>query len=349
MYLYTGIVLLLFFLPSYLLTFSPFYLLTFILSHLSYLPYCPYIPPSPHLSYLPPSPHLPHLPPSPPLPPLPHLLTFLSSSPFSPSSPSSISSPFSPSSLPYFPYLPPSPRLSYLPHLSYLPYPPPSPPLSSPSSRFPDHPSIDWTGQLMKWPCTNKSIEALQKLLRVRELTLRPRRGSLNFNPIKNQQAALGQICGDLALAACRRCADSKGPFVECVVVQGRFSKSCCNCHYSSQGRSCSFRGMGEQSLGLFLASTYHCLHSQPLLCQRRIRYVPPMSLWTTKQDRHRWHVLSLNLRRFSRNHMVHSQTTSISQPRSGPKEKDLRKRPTSSGDPATPPVLADLTTSAPL
>ena len=216
--------------------------------------------------------------------------------------------------------LPPA-FLTFLTFLSSLP--------SSFSSPFiplllflPDHPSIDWTGQLMKWPCTNNSIEALQKLPHVRELTLRPRRGSLNFNPIKNQQAALGQICGDLAPAAFRRCADSKGPFVECVVVQGRFSKSCCHCHYSSQGRSCSFRGIGRQSLGLFLASTYHCLQSQPLLCQRRIRYVPPMSPWTTKQDRHRWHVLSLNLRRFSRNHMVHSQTTSISQPRSGPKEK---------------------------
>ena len=191
-----------------------------------------------------------------------------------------------------------------------------------------DHPSVDWTGQLIRWPCTNKSTEALQKLPRVRELTLRPRRVFLNFNPTKNQQAALGQICGDLALAECRRCADSKGPFVECVVAQGRFSRSCCNCHYSSQGLSCSFRGIGKQSLGLFLASTYQCLQSQSLLCQRRIRYVPPMSPWTTKQDRHRWHVLSLNLRRFSHDHIVHNQTTSISQHRSGPKETISERAP---------------------
>ena len=180
-----------------------------------------------------------------------------------------------------------------------------------------DHPSVDWTGQLIRWPYTNKSTEALQRLPRVRELTLRPGRNSLNFTLIKNQQAALGQICGDLALVACRRCANAKGPFVECVVVQGRFSKSCCNCHYSSQGLRCSFREIGKQSLGLFLASTYHCLQS----CQRPIRYVRPTSTWTTMQDRHRWHVRNLNLRRFSHDLMVHSQTISILQHRPGPTE----------------------------
>ena len=180
-----------------------------------------------------------------------------------------------------------------------------------------DHPSVDWTGQLIRWPYTNQSIEALQRLPRVRELTLRPGRAGLNFNLIKNQQAALGQICGDLALAACRRCAEGKGPFVECVAVQGRFSRSCCNCHYSSQGLRCSFREIGKQSLGLFLTSTYHCLQS----CQRRIRYVRPMTPWTPMQDRHRWHVRNLNLRRFSHDLMVHSQTMSISQHHSGPTE----------------------------
>ena len=179
-----------------------------------------------------------------------------------------------------------------------------------------DHPSVDWTGQLIRWPCANESTEALQRLPRVRGLTLRPGRVSLNFNLIKNQQAALGQICGDLALAACQRCANSKGPFVECVVVQGRFSRSCCNCHYSSQGLKCTFREIGKQSHGLFLASTYHCLQSQSLLCQRQIRYVPPMSPWMTKQDRHRWHARNLDRRRSSHDLIVHSQTTSISQHR---------------------------------
>ena len=141
-----------------------------------------------------------------------------------------------------------------------------------------DHPLVDWTDQLIKWPCATESTEALQKRPRVRELTLRPGRVFLSFHYVKNQQAALGQICGDLALAACRRCANSKGPFVECVVVQGRFSRSCCNCQYSSQGAKCSFREIGKQSIGLFLASTYHCLQSQCLLFQRQIRYVPPMS-----------------------------------------------------------------------
>lgn len=133
-----------------------------------------------------------------------------------------------------------------------------------------DHLSTDWMSQLVRWPCTDTSTEALQKLPCVRELILRPRRVVLNFKPKKNQEAALGQICGELALAACRRCADGKGPFVECVVVKGRFSRSCCNCHYSSQGLSCSFRGIGGQSLRSSLASTDQCLQSQSLLYQRR-------------------------------------------------------------------------------
>ncbi len=105
-----------------------------------------------------------------------------------------------------------------------------------------DHPSIDWTSQLERWPCTDTSTKALQELPRVRELTLRPRRLDLTLKPKKNQEAAMGQIRGELALAACLRCAHQKGPFAECVVIKGRFAKSCCNCHYSSQGPLCSFR-----------------------------------------------------------------------------------------------------------
>lgn len=116
-----------------------------------------------------------------------------------------------------------------------------------------DHASNDWTIHLESWPCTDTSTKALQKLPRVRELTLRPRRlgglkiKGLNVKPKKSyQEAALGQICGDLALTACLRCTNDKGPFVECVIVQGHFDKSCCNCHYSSQGLACSFRDLGE-------------------------------------------------------------------------------------------------------
>ena len=125
-----------------------------------------------------------------------------------------------------------------------------------------DHPSTDWTTQLETWPCTGKSTKALQKLPRVRELTLRPRRlRGLNFKPKKNQEAALGQICGDLALNACLRCINDRGPFVDCI-VQGCFAKSCCNCHYSSQGLSCSFRDLGEY---------FHGRLSRPLINACRI------------------------------------------------------------------------------
>ena len=134
-----------------------------------------------------------------------------------------------------------------------------------------DHPSIDWTSQLERWPCTDTSTKALQELPRVRELNLRPRRLDLNLKPKKNQEAALGQIRGELALAACLRCAHQKGPFVECVVIKGRFAKSCCNCHYSSQGLSCSFRDTGEQFLRTSVASTDRCLQNQSLLYRRRM------------------------------------------------------------------------------
>ena len=99
-----------------------------------------------------------------------------------------------------------------------------------------DHRSADWTSQLERWPCTDKSTQALQKLPGIRELNLRPRRLDPNFKPKKNQEAALGQIFGELALAACLRRAKDNAPFVGCVVVEGHFAKSCCNCHYSPQG-----------------------------------------------------------------------------------------------------------------
>ena len=127
-----------------------------------------------------------------------------------------------------------------------------------------NRPPADWTGQLRGLPCADKSVmKALQQLSSVRELTLRPRRLALNLEPKKNQEAALGQICGELALAACLRCANGKGPFVQCVVVKDRFAKSCCNCHYSSQGLSCSFRRTGGLFLRTSFAITDQCLQSR--------------------------------------------------------------------------------------
>lgn len=60
----------------------------------------------------------------------------------------------------------------------------------------------------------------------------------------------MGQNSEELAPAACQRCARGKGPFVDFVVVKGRFARSCCNCHYSSQGLSCSFRDIESVSTG---------------------------------------------------------------------------------------------------
>lgn len=132
-----------------------------------------------------------------------------------------------------------------------------------------EYPSNIWTARLEIWSCTDSSTKALHKLPRLHELILRPRRlgclkfNGLNFKPKKNQEAALGQICGDLAPTACLRCIKGSGPFVECVIVQVHFAKSCCNCHYSSQGLSCSFRDLGELFHMTFLANTDQCLQNQ--------------------------------------------------------------------------------------
>ena len=66
-----------------------------------------------------------------------------------------------------------------------------------------DHPSNDWTTQVQNRPCTELLTKALHKLPRLRELTLRP--PGLYLKPKKTQEAALGQICGDLALTPCLR------------------------------------------------------------------------------------------------------------------------------------------------
>ena len=119
-----------------------------------------------------------------------------------------------------------------------------------------DRPSADWTSHLQRWPCTDKLTKTLRKRPHVRELTLPPRRLNLNLKPRENQEAALEQICGELAPAACLRCANGLGPFVESVVVNGSFAKSCCHCHYSSWGQSCSCRYIGEQVIRTSLATT---------------------------------------------------------------------------------------------
>ncbi|KAF6231837.1 hypothetical protein HO173_009920 [Letharia columbiana] len=195
-----------------------------------------------------------------------------------------------------------------------------------------NHPSADWTSQLVKWPCSDTSTKALKKLACVRELTLRHRRVDLNFKPKKNQEAALGQICGELALAACRRCVNDKGPFVECVVVRGSFAKSCCNCHYSSQGLSCSFRGI--ESVPILstpngLNATSRILDEQAKPAQMANYQPGPSAVLAGPQ-------------------VSQSDNNSVST-RLRSKKDDLRKRPNFSANFAFPRTVVGVTTNEPL
>ena len=105
---------------------------------------------------------------------------------------------------------------------------------------------IFWTNQLDLLPCGAPTVAALEKLPRLRELTLRTGRDCLNLYTKKNHEAALGQTRGETTTVSCERCLKNNGPFTECVLVPGRFAGACCNCHYSSQGVRCSFRRSGK-------------------------------------------------------------------------------------------------------
>lgn len=59
--------------------------------------------------------------------------------------------------------------------------------------------------------------------------------------PFKGE-ACVGQIAGTVQAQPCLQCTRGLGPWVECIVVEGEFKGSCCNCHYKIRGKDCSFR-----------------------------------------------------------------------------------------------------------
>ncbi|KAK0671962.1 hypothetical protein QBC41DRAFT_314866 [Cercophora samala] len=48
------------------------------------------------------------------------------------------------------------------------------------------------------------------------------------------------QSRGSVAKKPCKKCANNKGPFLECVVVPG--ANACAGCWYNCQARNCSLR-----------------------------------------------------------------------------------------------------------
>lgn len=55
-------------------------------------------------------------------------------------------------------------------------------------------------------------------------------------------EASLGYTRGEEAAQACSICSPNprKGPFKQCIIVKNEFGGACCNCHYCSEGISCS-------------------------------------------------------------------------------------------------------------
>jgi hypothetical protein len=79
----------------------------------------------------------------------------------------------------------------------------------------------------------------------IRPMNLRAGKKLVNLNNPKiaaNLEAAYGQTRGHLAPTPCANCTkqNPKGPWKECVQVEGYFDRACCNCRYNNGGRSCT-------------------------------------------------------------------------------------------------------------
>jgi Protein of unknown function (DUF3716) len=85
------------------------------------------------------------------------------------------------------------------------------------------------------------ALQALARQPRARGVNLRAGR-DIVWDRMVNQEAVLGYTRGQEPAQACASCKRQAGPFVKCVVVQGKLSGACTNCHYGSGSRRCSFR-----------------------------------------------------------------------------------------------------------
>ncbi|KAH0541799.1 hypothetical protein FGG08_003754 [Glutinoglossum americanum] len=85
------------------------------------------------------------------------------------------------------------------------------------------------------------ALQALARLPRARGVNLRAGR-DIVWDRMVNQEAVLGYTRGQEPAQACASCKRQAGPFVKCVVVQGKLAGACTNCHYGSGSCRCSFR-----------------------------------------------------------------------------------------------------------
>src|SRR4051794_29123196 len=85
------------------------------------------------------------------------------------------------------------------------------------------------------------ALQVLARLPRTRGVNLRAGR-DIVWDRMVNQEAVLGYTRGQEQAQACASCKGQARPFVKCVVVQGKLSRACTNCHYGSGSCRCSFR-----------------------------------------------------------------------------------------------------------
>lgn len=57
---------------------------------------------------------------------------------------------------------------------------------------------------------------------------------------LENAEAALTYQRGEIAASPCTSCVEGKGPFLQCVALDGYLDGACCNCHWENNGASCS-------------------------------------------------------------------------------------------------------------
>lgn len=76
----------------------------------------------------------------------------------------------------------------------------------------------------------------------IRRPLLRDNKRKLLLYRQSNREAYLAQSVGRLSAAPCGHCEKEKGPWDQCVVVDGFLVGSCANCHYGGEGTRCSLR-----------------------------------------------------------------------------------------------------------
>ena len=89
-------------------------------------------------------------------------------------------------------------------------------------------------------PNASHTLQALYALPRIRSIDTRPNR-TLDLSRAVNQEAALCQTRGQIAINPCACCAKKAGIFTECIVVPGRLNGTCGNCHHQGRDSRCSF------------------------------------------------------------------------------------------------------------